>query len=371
MDVTGFPANDVKFMKMAIRLGGKGTGYTEPNPLVGAVVAKDGKIVSTGYHRMYGGLHAEREALQHVDAEGATLYVPLEPCSHHGKQPPCVDIVIEKKLARVVIATQDPCSLVNGKGIQRLRRAGIQVTIGCLGDLYRFENRHYFKFIQNNRPYVTLRAGVSVDGKLTDKYRKSQWVTGDTLRRISRSFRGEFSAIMAGAGTILDDDPQLTVRGEWRGKKLFRVVLDSHNRIPTTLKVFQNQGDFPLIIFSSKNAGNKDKKCRHHYFVSTARGTDDALDLGEVLDNLGKLGIASVLVEGGGRLIDSFLRLKLFDEVILFTAGTLIGGVDSVQLMHSGVPLSEAVKLENLETIPFENGYIVRSVRLDAPGGSK
>jgi diaminohydroxyphosphoribosylaminopyrimidine deaminase/5-amino-6-(5-phosphoribosylamino)uracil reductase len=367
MDVSGFSANDIKFMKMAIRLGRKGTGYTEPNPLVGAVVVKGNDIIATGYHRLYGGLHAEREALQHVDAEGATLYVPLEPCSHHGKQPPCVDIVIEKKIARVVMATQDPCSLVDGKGIERLREAGVQVDVGCLGDLYKFENRHYFKYIQTNRPYITLRAGVSIDGKLTDKNRNSQWVTDEGLRRISRSFRGEFSAIMAGSGTILDDNPQLTLRGDWEGKRLYRVVLDSGNRLPQNLKIFEDQEHFPLVIFSSKEAENKDKKCRHHHFVSSIPNSG-GLDLEEVLDSLGKLGIASVLVEGGGRLIDSFLQSGLFDEIILFTADKLLGGGDSVQLAAGGFPLPAAIQLENREVTPLENGYIVRSVKLDTPG---
>ena len=368
MDVSGFSANDIKFMKMAIRLGRKGTGYTEPNPLVGAVVVRNGNVVSTGYHRMHGGLHAEREALQHVDAEGATLYVPLEPCSHHGKQPPCVNSVIEKKVARVVVATQDPCSLVDGKGIDRLREAGVQVDVGCLGDLYRFENRHYFKYIRTNRPYITLRAGVSIDGKLTDKNRNSQWVTDEGLRRISRSFRGEFSAIMAGSGTILDDNPQLTLRGDWEDKRLFRVVLDSGNRLQRDLKIFEDQDRFPLVMFSSTEAENKDKKCRHHHFVAPA-SHGGGLDLEEVLDTLGKLGIASVLVEGGGRLIDSFLQSGLFDEMILFTADKLLGGIDSVQLAAGGFPLPEAVQLENRVVIPLDSGYIVRSVKLDAPGG--
>lgn len=368
MDDTGFSANDVKFMKMAIRLGRKGIGYTEPNPLVGAVVVRDGRIVSTGYHQVYGGLHAEREALQHIDAEGSTLYVPLEPCSHHGKQPPCVDIVIEKKVARVVIAMQDPCTLVDGKGIDRLRQAGIQVDVGCLGDLYSFENRHYFKYIQTNRPYVALRAGVSIDGKLTDKHRKSQWVTGEGLRRLSRSFRGEFSAIMAGVETVLDDDPQLTLRGEWQGKKMYRVVLDSTNKMPANLRIFEEQENFPLLIFSAKNAVDKQAKCRHHYFVSPA-GEQGGLDLDEVLDTLGKLGVASVLVEGGGRLIDSFLRSLLYDEIILFTADKIVGGTDSVQLSATGVPLSAAIQLERRQVIPFEDGYIVRSVKAGATGG--
>lgn len=369
MDVSGFSATDIKFMKMAIRLGRKGIGHTEPNPLVGAVVVKGEQIIATGYHRKFGGLHAEREALRDIDAEGATLYVPLEPCSHHGKQPPCVEMVVEKKLARVVIATQDPCELVNGKGIARLQEAGVQVAVGCLEELYKYENRHYFKYIQANRPYIALRAGVSVDGKLTDKNRKSQWVTGVGLRTLSRSFRGEFSAIMAGVETVLDDDPQLTLRDDWEGKKLFRVVLDSSNRLPETLQIFKDQDNFPLIIFSSNVAANRNAKCKHHYFVSPAEG--GGLDLEEILDKLGKLGIASVMVEGGGRLIESFLKAGLYDEILLFTADKLIGGLDSVQLLSGGVPLANAIPLENRRIIQLEDGYVVRSVRNDSAGGSK
>ncbi len=371
MNVTGFSANDVKFMKLAIRLCKQGAGYTEPNPLVGAVVVKDDRIVSTGFHRMYGGQHAEREALMDIDARGATLYVPLEPCSHYGKQPPCADFVIEKKIARVVVAAQDPCPLVNGKGIQRLRQHGIQVDTGCLEEMYRFVNRHYFKYAGIEKPYVTVRAGVSADGRLTDRHRNSRWMTDRQLRLMSHSFRGEFSAIMAGVSTILEDDPYLTIRQDWQGKFLYRVVLDSNNRMPDTLNIFRDQDVSPLIIFSSKNAADKKKKSSHHYFISPALDPEcGGLDLEEVLVVLGKLGIASVLVEGGGALIDSFLRQRLFDEIILFTADKLVGGRDSVQLLSTGVVLSEAVELENRQIIPLDSGYVVRAVKARHPGGS-
>ena len=355
--------DDLKFMKAALKLSKKGIGFTEPNPLVGAVVVKDNKIISTGFHARYGGPHAEQKALEHVKEKDTTLYVTLEPCTHHGKTPPCTDLILEKKVKRVAVSIKDPNPMVNGKGIARLKEQGVQVDVGLLEDISLKINRHYLTYMKKKRPYVTLKAGISLDGKLTDKYRKSQWITDEELRTYAHSLRGEFSAILAGVKTVIDDNPQLTVREKaWGNKKLFRVVLDTDNILDTGLRIFENRENFPLIIFSSTEAKNKTPKVENHFFIEPDRERK-GLDLKKVLETLHRLDIASVMVEGGGSVIDSFLKDKLYDELLLEIADKLIGGKESVQLFASGAALSDPVNLREREVIPLQSGYIVRAYR--------
>ena len=356
--------DDIKFMKVALELSKKGIGFTEPNPLVGAVIAKNNRIIASGYHPRFGAPHAEQFALKNIKEKDTTLYVTLEPCAHYGKTPPCTECILENKTARVVIAMKDPNPLVNGKGIQRLQEQGVKVEVGLLQHIAAKINRHYITFMTKKRPYVTLKAGLSIDGKLTDKYRESQWVTDETLRQISHSFRGEFSAIMAGVQTVMDDDPQLTLRERgWAHKRFYRVILDTRNRLETDLRIFKEQERFPLILFSSKHARAKTPKTEHHFFINpheSGRG----LDLGEVLETLHGMGIASVMVEGGGTLFDSFLKAQLYDEIVLSIANKLIGGESSVQFFSSGVSVSSPIVLEEREIIPLETGYILRGYRV-------
>ncbi|MCP5106075.1 MAG: RibD family protein, partial [bacterium] len=202
----------------------------------------------------------------------------------------------------------------------------------------------------------------SIDGKLTDKYRKSQWITDEYLRQFSHSFRGEFSAILTEDRTIIDDNPLLTLREEgWNNKKLTRVILDSQNRLDTQLKIFKHQESFPIFIFSSKKAKNQEPKVKNHFFVSPAE--TGGLDLAEVLEVLYKSGIASIMIEGGGRVFDSFLKTGLYDEIVFSTADKIIGGESSVQFFASGTPLADPVILKEREIIPLETGYIVRGVK--------
>jgi diaminohydroxyphosphoribosylaminopyrimidine deaminase/5-amino-6-(5-phosphoribosylamino)uracil reductase len=353
---------DIKFMKIAMKLGKKGTGFTSPNPLVGAVVAKNGKIIATGYHKHYGGSHAEYSALEKTNEENTTLYVTLEPCSHFGKTPPCTDSIINKKVKRVVIAMQDPNPLVNGKGIKKLEEKGIQVEVGLLEDLSKKINRHYLKFITKKLPYVTINAGTSIDGKLTDKYRESQWITDAQLRNLSHSLRGEFAAILVGVKTVADDDPQLTIREkEWGDRRIFRVILDSQNILDPGLRVFRDRERFPLILFSAKNAKNKERKVERHFFIAE---DEDGLDLKQVLKILGSLSISSVLIEGGGKIIDSFLKQRLYDEIILFVGNKLIGGKESVELFPSGAALQRPVVLKRNEIVTLGSGYLLRGFRV-------
>lgn len=357
---------DAKFMKIALKLSRLGLGYTEPNPMVGAVVVKNGKIISTGYHQAYGMPHAEVMALQNMRIPGATLYLSLEPCSHFGKTPPCTELIIAKKIGRVVMAMNDPNPLVNGRGSERLQSCGIKTSCGLYPDWAAHINRHYLKAVRSRLPYVTLHAGISLDGKLTDDAGHSRWVTSEEGRRYSHSLRGEFSAILAGRGTILADDPRLNLREPgWEGKTLFRVVLDSANTLPRSLNIFQEQENFPLVIFSANAAADRGKKVPLHFFV---RHNASGLVLAEVLEQLSKLGIASLLVEGGGRVLDSFARERLFDEVAFFISNTIVGGRNSVQIFASGVDrLADALELVDCHRSEYAGGTLMRGFRKCSP----
>jgi len=353
---------DPKYMKIALKMSRRAMGFTEPNPMVGAVVEKNGRVLAVGYHRKCGAAHAERDALRNVGEPGTTLYVTLEPCTHFGKTPPCVDIIIEKKVKRVVAAMQDPNPLVRGKGFRKLREHGIAVETGLMADVACKMNRHYIKYMTRRMPYVALRAATSLDGKLTDKFRKSQWITDQELRDYSHSLRGEFSAIMAGVKTVIDDDPRLTIReADWGEKRLYRVVLDTHNVLDPRLNIFKDRERFPLILFSSKEAENRTPRVEDHFFVSPQPG--GGLSLREVLDALYRMEIASVMVEGGGALFSSFLETDLYDEIILSQAGTLIGGKESVELFAAGTSVSTPIRLDEREMIRFRTGHFIRALK--------
>lgn len=358
--------DDKKFMKIALTLSQRGLGFTEPNPMVGAVAVKNGKILSCGYHQAFGKKHAEAMALENLTIPGATLYLTLEPCCHFGKTPPCADLIVAKKVKRVVMAMADPNPLVNGSGLRKLRAHGIRTRCGLFGDWAAYINRHYLKAIRTGMPYVTLHAGISLDGKMTDRSGRSRWVTSEEGRRLSHSLRGEFSAILAGRGTILADDPQLNLREPgWEGKTLYRVVLDSANSLPGRLKIFKDQERFPLVIFSSRDAADQRKKVPRHFFVShDAHG----LVLPEILSELGRLGIASLLVEGGGRVLDSFIRQRLFDEVAMFISSKIVGGRDSVQIFASGVArLEDAPELVDCRWSEYAGGFLLRGFKKCSP----
>jgi len=365
--------DDTKFLKLAVKLARKGLGYTEPNPMVGAVVVKDGKIISTGYHKKFGDIHAERMALEKINEKDTTLYVSLEPCSHFGKTPPCTDIIIEKKVKKVVIASVDTNPRISNKGIEILKENGIEVSVGHLDEMNRELNSHYFTSMKYSRPYISLKAGVSIDGKLTDKYNNSRWMTGEYLREISHNFRGEFSSIMVGYKTVIKDNPNLKLNKENRkDKKLVRVILDSKNRLNADkfnqLNIYKETDIFPTYIFSdiSYKANKNDKinktnkKATKHFYV---KSSETGLNIVDILDTIYKNNIASILVEGGGKLISTFLKEKLFDEIILFTERKIIGGKDSVELFSDGTDLDKPVNFSSSKIIETNNGYIFRGTK--------
>jgi len=354
-------ADDLMFMKAALRLAAAGLGRTAPNPMVGAVVVKNGRLLAGACHKCYGETHAERAALEKISVSGSTLYTTLEPCCHHGKTPPCTDIIIEKKVARVVIANNDPCSLVNGRGLARLRKAGIKVTLGVLAASGRYLNRHYFTTLEKGRPYVAIHAGLSLDGKLSDKKLESRWITPAGFRMLSHELRGEFSAILAGAQTIRTDDPLLNIRHpSWQRKKLFRIVLNPENNLAPGARIFSQQEDFPTFVFSSKQAADLTPRVERHYFLDLKNGR---FDLSELLALVYENGVQSLLVEGGGETIDAFLERGIWDEMILFQARKIIGGEKSIQVYPSGVnDLAKALSFADFRTWETPGGTVIRGL---------
>ncbi len=353
-----FSQKDHYFMQIALQLAEKAKGFTEPNPMVGAVVVKNEQIISAGYHRCCGLDHAERMALKNTQATGATLYVNLEPCDHLGRTPACTEIIKEKKVKRVVIAHYDPNPLVNGKGIKRLKKAGIRIETGLLKKEAQHLNRHYLTFMTKKRPYIALHAGVSLDGKMSDRTLSSCWINSALSRQFSHSLRTEFSAILAGVNTVINDNPYLTIRQPGFEKKVFsRIILDTDNRLSKKLNIFQNQDRFPLIIFSSEKAENKEKQSEWHFFIQEDK---DGLDLAEVLDKIRQLNICSILVEGGARVLNSFLKKGLFDELILFYSNRVLGGINSLTPFSEGWLLNEAKMTNQFSLTQLESDFIWR-----------
>jgi len=358
-----FSSEDEQYMRQAIRLSRQGIGYTEPNPLVGAVVVHEGRVVTTGYHSRYGAYHAEREALSFGDIpEGATLYVTLEPCTHYGKTPPCLDIILEKKIQRVVVAAVDPGTLVCGKGLEALRSAGVRVDLGCLADEAEWVNRHYLTYIRKKRPHIVIKSGLSADGKMSDASGNSSWVTSEELRCVANDLRGEFSAVLVGSATILADDPSLTIRNsKWPGKKLLRIVLDGSGRLVSHRFLRSGTEQYPVLWVVSSAADLADPEgVENLTMLRLDSESDGRIGLETLMAALHEMGIASVLVEGGAVVSDGFLSTGLVDEVILFTASALLGGQEALTPFASGRPIDSPLRLLDHFVIELESGWIVR-----------
>lgn len=340
---------DQAYMKRALALAQKGVGWTAPNPMVGAVIVKDGVIIGEGYHETYGKAHAERNALAacSVSPEGATMYVTLEPCSHHGKQPPCVDAIIEAKVARVVIGSRDPNPLVSGRGVKRLREQGIEVTEDVLREECDRLNEVFMHYIRQQTPYVVLKTAMTLDGKIATRTGASKWVTGEAARAEVQALRHRYSAIMVGVGTVLADNPRLTCRLEG-AKQPLRVVCDSQLRTPLSATLVQTAKDVPTVIAT---ASQDAKKCQAYQDlgceVVVVTDAEGRVDLQKLMAWLGQRGIDSVLLEGGGTLNWAALEAGIVHKWYCYLAPKLFGGKDAKTSVEGvGVALpSDAVKL--------------------------
>jgi len=324
--------NDTTWMGQALALAKRGRGKVEPNPMVGCVIVKAGKLVGRGYHRRFGGPHAEPNALADAGpkARRATVYVTLEPCAHYGKTPPCVDALIAAQVAKVVLAVRDPNPETHGKGIRKLRRAGIEVVEGVLAAEAAELNAAFFKWVQTGRPLVTLKWAMSLDGKIATRAGDSKWITGEPARRYAHRLRSWNQAILVGVGTVLRDDPLLTcrIRG---GRDPVRIVVDSKLRTPLDSQLVKTAGDTRLIIATLRSAS----KSRRHKLeragveVVNVRSKNKRVDLAALLDALGKRGISALLVEGGSQVHGAFVDAGLVDRVAAFVAPKVIGGADA------------------------------------------
>lgn len=319
---------DQTYMQMALDLARQGWGWTSPNPMVGAVLVKDGRIIGQGYHSRCGDLHAERAALAACteDPKGSTLYVTLEPCCHHGRQPPCTEAILEAGIARVVVGSGDPNPQVAGKGLGVLRASGVQVTEGVLEAECRALNDVFFHFISTGRPYAVLKYAMTLDGKLAAYTGASQWITGEEARRHVHQSRGRYRAILVGVGTVLADDPQLTCRIPG-GRNPLRIVCDTHLSTPLTAQVVRTAREVPTILATcvadpQAKAPYEDAGCR----VLTLPEREKKVDLNALWETLGREGVDSILLEGGSALHWSALEQGLVNKVQAYLAPKLLGG---------------------------------------------
>ncbi|SDK29850.1 bifunctional diaminohydroxyphosphoribosylaminopyrimidine deaminase/5-amino-6-(5-phosphoribosylamino)uracil reductase RibD [Sediminibacillus albus] len=323
-------SSKAKYMDTALAIAEVTLGQTSPNPSVGAVVVKDGKVLGIGSHLQAGTEHAEVHALKQAGdlAEGADIYVTLEPCSHHGKTPPCADLIIERKLARVFVACLDPNPEIAGRGVDKLRQAGITVEVGLREERARELNRKFFKHIRHKRPYVTLKAAATLDGKTATASGDSRWITSSEAREDVHKQRDLHDAILVGIGTVLQDDPLLTARLPQGSKNPIRIVLDTHLRIPEDSKLLNSQEAMTWVICgSSANTGQA--KCNKSHVKVWQLDTPE-IQLEAVLDLLGEQNVQSVYVEGGSGVHGSFVEKSLFDECHWYIAPRLLGGIDAV-----------------------------------------
>ena len=319
------------YMRRAIALAGLGAGWAAPNPMVGAVIVKDGRVIGEGYHKRYGGLHAEREAIASLteSAEGATIYVTLEPCCHYGHQPPCTEAILANGIRRVVIGSRDPNPLVAGKGAAILREHGVEVTEDFLRAECDSLNPDFFRFITTKLPYVVVKYAMTLDGKIASRTGASKWITGETAREHVHRMRGRYAAILAGIGTVLADDPMLNCRIPDSHQPL-RIVVDSNLRIPVENQLVRSAKEFPLLIA----AANVTEEKRQALEAAGAEivcvpGTDGRVDLGALMKLLGDRSVSSVLAEGGGEIHEALLRAGVVNHVMAYVAPMLMGGRDA------------------------------------------
>ena len=315
-------------MQLAIELARKGEGKVNPTPMVGAVIVRDGIVIGEGYHEKYGEGHAEVNAFKSLkeDPSEATMYVTLEPCSHYGKTPPCVDKIVENNIKRVVIGMIDPNPLVAGKGIDKLKKAGIEVKVGILEDECKKLNEVFIKYILSKKPFVVLKAAMSLDGKIATRTGESKWISSKKSRLQVHNLRNKLSGIMVGVNTVIKDDPELTCRIQ-NGSNPIRIIVDSILRIPMNSKVLQNK-DNKTIIATTKRANMKNMQelLKKNIKVLIIEEKNGQVNLNALIKKLGELNIDSILLEGGGTLNYSALEENIVDKVMIYISPKIIGG---------------------------------------------
>lgn len=342
------------YMKIALSLASKAMGRTSPNPVVGAVLVKKGRIVGRGYHHRLGAPHAEVEALRKAGpaARGATLYVSLEPCNHVGRTMPCCDAILKAGVTRVVAAVKDPNPITRGQGLSRLRRAGVKVTVGLLADEAKALNAPFFKAMRRGLPYVTAKLAQSLDGKIATTTGQSRWITSEASRKKVHQLRGLTDAVLVGINTVLVDDPLLSAReGKLRQHRPIKVIVDSRLRMPFNARCLSAKSPAPAFIATTVHFPQREKQLKRrgarvlHFSANRGR-----VPLKSLFRALLHLGIHSVLLEGGGELFAGALAERLVDRFVLFTAPIIIGGRKAPSACGGlGVQqLSQAIRLDKM-----------------------
>lgn len=352
-----------QYMQQAIQLARTGDGQTGINPLVGAVLVKDGRVVGLGAHLKAGEAHAEVHAIRMAGASayGATLYVTLEPCSHYGKTPPCVDLIIEAGIKRVVVAMEDPNPLVAGKGIRKLKGSGVDVHVGLLEEEARALNPAFLRSIETKRPYVILKTATSLDGKVALDSGESKWVTSPEARRDVHELRSSVDAILTGIGTVLADDPDLTARLERPAPQPQRIVLDRDLRLPLSSKLVRTADAIPVHVFTTS-----DDQERLAHMASTGVHIHEYSSLGQVLEQLYANGVGRLLVEAGPTLVTSLLDGGYVDEWWVYQSPRVFGGKQSVYRSHHDGPIQaiERFDVQSTEIIGPDIKLVLRKGRV-------
>jgi diaminohydroxyphosphoribosylaminopyrimidine deaminase / 5-amino-6-(5-phosphoribosylamino)uracil reductase len=365
---------DKRFMQMALDLAKKGEGFTSPNPMVGAVIVKDQKVVGKGYHKAAGEAHAEVNAIDDAGAlaKNATLYVTLEPCNHTGRTPPCAEKVVASGIRRVVAAMNDPNPGVKGGGLDYLKRRGISVTVGVCEKQAKRLNEFFIKHVGTKRPFTIVKCAATLDGRIATKTGDSRWVTGEKSRQFVHQLRHSVDAIMVGINTVEKDNPSLTTRLTTRPKKLkqldpTRIILDTSLRISEKAKLLQLHSDSDTILITGPLVSS-DKKIRLEkkgVRIIESPVIDGLIDLDRLMDLLGSLGITSLLIEGGGRVFASALSAGVVDKVLFFYAPKILGGDDGipickgpgVDLMDNCIPVKD-IRVRRFGDDIMVEGYI-------------
>jgi diaminohydroxyphosphoribosylaminopyrimidine deaminase/5-amino-6-(5-phosphoribosylamino)uracil reductase len=355
---------DEIFMQRALDLAAKAVGRTSPNPAVGAVIVRGGRVIGEGFHHRAGLPHAEIEALREVkgSAKGATLYVNLEPCSHHGRTPPCAEAVLEAEFKRVVIGMVDPNPLVRGRGIRRLRRAGVEVRTGVLRERCERLNEDFATFVQTGRPMVTLKLAASLDGRIATANGDSKWISGELSRRLVHEMRNRVDAILVGAGTVRADDPQLTCRLRG-GRDPLRVILDGRLSISPTARVCtQISSAKTLVVTTESNRLNRkrDELEKKGVEVLGLPGEGGRVRFLPLLQELGRRGLKHLMIEGGGQVAAAALKESVVDKVLFFYGPKLLGGEGLPMVGPLGVDrVAAGLKLHTIELHQLRDDVLV------------
>ena len=359
-----FLSYDEKYMRLAMQLAGNAIGRTSPNPLVGAVIVKDNRVVGCGWHRKAGTPHAEVHALNQAGelAQGADVYVTLEPCAHYGKTPPCAKALVEAKVKNVYGGLLDVNPKVAGKGFKILEDAGIHVEYGFLQDELRKQNEVFFKWIEHKKPFVVLKVAMTLDGKIATATGQSKWITNETSRAYGYKLRDIYDGIMVGINTVIEDNPMLTARVDG-GKNPIRIVVDSSLKIDINANVVQDKSAKTIIATTDK--ADKDKilklQAQDVDVIVVDKDENDKVDIEKLLDILGQQNICSILVEGGATLSGSFVAKKLVDKVYFFIAPKIVGGKEAkTPVAGTGIlNLQEALALKDIQIEKLEEDILI------------